>query len=111
METSCFGRSGNDPHAVAISRGIPKWYTGARYMPLAPSWALLNEKREDVFREQYLRQLAHLDPHTVLNDLGPDAILLCWERPGVFCHRRVGAEWLESETGIPVPEVSTAKGE
>ena len=31
----------------------------------------------------------------VAEELGPDAILLCWESFNVRCHRRLVAEWLE----------------
>ncbi len=39
------------------------------------------------------------------SDLGPDAILLCWESPGEDCHRRLIAAWLESHLKIKVPEL------
>lgn len=109
MFTSSYRLSGNDPNAVAISRGVPKGYTGRKYYRLAPrSWAMVKEPREDVFREQFGQQLAELDAHAVMEELGPDAILLCWEAPGTFCHRRLVAEWLERETGIPVPELEVS---
>jgi hypothetical protein len=108
MFTSNFKLSGNNPNAVAISRGVPKGWTGRRYYPLAPkTWALVKETREDIFREQFGRQLTNLDAHAVMEELGPDAILLCWEAPGEFCHRRLVAKWLERETGIAVPELGT----
>jgi hypothetical protein len=49
--------------------------------------------------------LAKLDPAKVSADLGPDAILLCWEAPGQECHRRLVAEWLEKNLNIKVPEL------
>ena len=36
---------------------------------------------------------------------GEDASLLCYEKPGDFCHRRIVAEWLEKGTGVVVPEL------
>jgi len=42
--------------------------------------------------------------------LGEDAILLCWENSGVFCHRRLVAEWFEEELGVSVPEVGVGSG-
>jgi hypothetical protein len=30
--------------------------------------------------------------------------MLCWEKPGEGCHRRICAEWLETALGIVVPE-------
>jgi len=43
MFTSYFGNVKNlkGQKLVAISQGIPKWYIGPRYMPLAPSWGLI----------------------------------------------------------------------
>lgn len=36
---------------------------------------------------------------------GPDVVLLCYEKPGQFCHRRLVAEWFEQELGLVVPEL------
>ena len=55
--------------------------------------------------EEYKRVvLSNLDPAKVYADLS-DAILLCWERPGEDCHRRLVAEWIESSLGVKVPEM------
>jgi hypothetical protein len=55
----------------------------------------------------------------LLDGLDPDAIvrkirlladgyeaaaLLCFEKPGSFCHRALAAQWIEAETGVPVVE-------
>ncbi|MDP9438845.1 MAG: hypothetical protein M3P49_08885 [Actinomycetota bacterium] len=32
-------------------------------------------------------------------------VLLCWEPPGTYCHRRTLAESLRAKTGIAVPEL------
>ena len=40
----------------------------------------------------------------VFLDLGENAILLCHEPPGQFCHRRLVAAWLEKFLNIVVPE-------
>ena len=41
----------------------------------------------------------------VFEDLGEDAILLCWEAPGKFCRGRLVAAWLEEKLGVQVPEL------
>ncbi|MDF0593744.1 DUF488 family protein [Methanotrichaceae archaeon M04Ac] len=111
MQTSNFSRSGADPRAVAISRAQPKGWTGRVYEPLAPSWRLLAEALsgeidEDEYIQRYRAEvLSKLDPREVYADLGEDAVLLCWEMAGAFCHRRLVAEWLEEELGVSVPEV------
>ncbi len=111
MQTSNFARSGSHPRAVAISRTQPRGWTGRVYEPLAPSWRLLAAAKSGAIDEdEYIRRyraeiLSKLDPAGVYADLGEDAVLLCWERSGAFCHRRLVAEWLEEELGVLVPEV------
>jgi len=57
-----------------------------------------------LYRAQVLDKL---DPHKIIRDLGGDNFLmLCWEDPGVFCHRRVVAVWMEKATGIKVEELN-----
>ena len=112
MRTSYFAnrRAAADPNAVAISRGVPRWFKGRVYDPLRPSWELVNEAKSGaITSEQYERLyragvLAKLDPATVRRELGDDAILLCWERPDAPCHRRIVARWLEEGLGTQVPE-------
>ena len=107
MFTSYFGnvkKSLQGQNVVAISQGIPEWYAGKRYMPLAPSWALIRLTDEAQYCEGYAQVLAKLDAKKVYEFLGEDAILLCWEKPGIFCHRRLVADWFEQQLGIIVPE-------
>lgn len=111
-QTSNYARAGSLPNAVATSQGIPKWFRGRVYKRLAPSWALVHVKDREEYTRRYRREvLAKLDPWQVYQDLGPDAILLCWEAPGEFCHRRLVAEWLEEHLGIQVPEMTGAPHE
>jgi hypothetical protein len=105
ITTSNFARSAKDPNAVAISQGVPRWYKGRRYMPLAPPRWLLKAKDAELFNQEYRKQLEALDAKQVAEDLGPDPILLCWESFNVRCHRRLVAEWLEMKLGIVVPEL------
>jgi uncharacterized protein (DUF488 family) len=60
-----------------------------------------------MFTRLYKTQvLDKLDARQVLQDLGDDdVVLLCWEPPGGFCHRRVVAAWLKKELGLEVPEL------
>ena len=106
MRTSNFKISGNNPNAVAISRGIPVWYKGKRLIELAPSRALMSVKDDQEYNRRYQSEvLAGLDSLEILAELDENAILLCWENPGEPCHRRLVAEWLEREWGIEVPEL------
>jgi hypothetical protein len=42
------------------------------------------------------------------DEQGKVPVLLCYEalkKPGEFCHRRIFAEWYESQTGLVIPEL------
>jgi len=99
-----------DVEPVAISRGIPTWYRGRREQCLAPSWAMLKMPPAE-YDAHFAQILAGLDPRAVLDRLGDQAVLLCWERPNVRCHRRAVAEWFERELGVIVPEFGFARAE
>jgi hypothetical protein len=104
--TSNFKTAGHLPQAVAISRGLPRGWQGRAYRPLAPSWALVKVTDQVQFTRLYKAQvLDSLDARQVLRELGDDNfIMLCWEPPGEFCHRRVVAAWLQKELGLEAPE-------
>jgi len=111
ITTSNFARSAKQPDAVAISQGVPRWYKGRRYMPLAPPRSLLKAKDPELLDRKYRKQLEALDAKQVAGALGPDAILLCWETLNVRCHRRLVAGWLEKRLGIIVPELDHERSE
>jgi hypothetical protein len=111
ITTSNFAKSGKHPDAVAISQGVPRFYKVRRYLPLAPPRWLLNGKDPELFDREYRKQLDGLDPKQVAEELGPDAILLCWEAFNVRCHRRLVAEWLEEKLGIILPELGHERSE
>jgi hypothetical protein len=100
ITTSNFGKSAKHPDAVAISQGVPRFYKGRRYMSLAPPRWLLKAKDPELFDREYRKQLEALDAKQVAEELGPDAILLCWESFNVRCHRRLVASW--SQRGAPI---------
>ncbi len=111
MKTSYFAKSAKDPHAISIALKPPWWFKGRKYPALAPPLDLLQAYKAGTigqarYAEIYQAQILDwLDPHQVFLDLGEDAILLCWEAVGKFCHRRLAAAWLESALGIGIPEV------
>jgi hypothetical protein len=114
--TSYFAKSAQHPGAVAIARFPPKWYTGARYLPLAPKPEMLQIQDRDEYRRRYREEiLAILDPDAVLRDLnvngsGHDIVLLCFEKDRAHCHRGLVAEWFFETKGIRVPEISDDPG-
>ena len=80
-------------------------------MPLAPPRWLLKAKDPELFDREYRKQLDSLDAKQVAEELGSNAILLCWELFNVRCHRRLVAEWLEEKLGIVVPELDHERAE
>ncbi len=79
-----------------------------RYKKLAPTREMI-ELAHAGNTDEYVRRyraeiLSKLDPLEVYDELD-GAILLCWEKAGSFCHRRLVAEWLEEATGKKVPEL------
>jgi len=103
MQTSNYALCGRNQNAVGISQGIPKWFTGRIYKKLAPSWNMI--KLPDAqYTVAYNEILSKLDAQQVYEELGESAILLCYEKPGDFCHRQLVAEWFKTELGILVPE-------
>jgi hypothetical protein len=104
--TSNFKIAGHLPQAVAISRGIPRGWSGRRYLSLAPPRNLVQMADPERFIRLYRAEiLDRLDARKVLHYLGgDDFVLLCWEPPGEFCHRQVVAAWLKKELGLEVPE-------
>ena len=111
LKTSCFLKSAKDPGAVSIARFPPKWYTGARYLPLAPSQELLKIREWDEYRRRYYEEvLAHPGADEVLRDLeklcaAHDIVLLCFEKDRAHCHRGLVAAWFHEKKGIEVPEL------
>ena len=106
MNTSNFARNGRHPNAVAISSTHPKWFEGRHYRPLAPPWKLVDAYKSgkimaETYTDSYWESvLCKLDAQEVFDELGNDAILLCYEKPGEFCHRRIVARWFEIELGV-----------
>ena len=97
MNTSYFAKSGKHPKAVCITAKRPRFYKGRIYPKLGPKlWFLKKYKKdgdENFYTKQYHKEvLDKLDPKKVYKELGEDAILICWEGSGKFCHRHIVAE-------------------
>jgi hypothetical protein len=84
---------------ISISLYAPKWYQGDQLLILAPSKKLLNDwKRgmsEDNYTERFRNELMLISKWSLvrnwLDNLNPtiDLTLLCYEKPGEFCHRNL----------------------
>jgi hypothetical protein len=115
MKTSYFAKyKGKD--AVSIALSTPSWYPQCRRYPvLMPTWEMLNKYKRDGDKEAYtlayMEILSKLDPKKVYEDLGEDAVLLCWEKSSDFCHRHIVASWLEAKLGIKIYEYGEESNE
>jgi len=110
IQTSNYRKSGKEKNAIAISRGVPEFFSGETYEKLFPTWdmvkntkGLTDEEWEKEYRE---RILSKLDPVQTAKELD-GKILLCWEGEGKACHRHYVAKWLK-EIGVDVSEVEVA---
>lgn len=111
MKTSYFAKY-KGPNSVSIARGTPAWYNGAIEPRLFPTWELINGIKKNIISEQVYEEkyrdiiLDKLDPKEIYEQYA-DFVLLCWERIGEFCHRRIVASWIEEAIGIEIEEYGT----
>jgi hypothetical protein len=102
---------------VVISLQTPKWMDLAKDWPvdhhLTPRWSYFSVPDEQ-FDEAYLAQLNRFGPEKIRAGLWHIAgetgqtrlVLLCHEAKRAECHRAMTAEWLETEFGHEVPELT-----
>lgn len=116
---------------IAICGKSPEWFGGAEYKKLAPKYSFFSEWKKTKDNDYYIKcfndqVLKTLKPDKVVNELytllDEDAkyflnicncppwnnpnlhiALLCYEKPGDFCHRNLVAEWL-NKNGYEVKE-------
>lgn len=115
IHTSYFSKYKGD-NGVCIALGAA-WYKGPRAPELAPypkliqwyKWAcsqintlenkdyaaIKRKEIEETYKKEYLRQLSLLNPEEIYNKYN-GKVLLCFEKPGDFCHRHILAEWLRN---------------
>lgn len=101
-----YEKAGYFPISIAISA---KYFSGEKYRKLNPRRNFMMDEPEN-YIPKYNQILDNLDPKKVIDDLrdisgGQDIVLLCHEKAGDFCHRRLVAKWLEKHCGIEVPEL------
>jgi len=104
IQTSYFAKY-KKSDGISIARGTPKWFHGDQFPDLFPSWKLIkgNFSKKEYTRIYYEEVLSKLRPSGIAALLDGKT-LLCWEKSGDFCHRRIVAEWLYNELGIIVKE-------
>lgn len=84
---------------ISIARFAPRNFQGRQYLKLAPSAQILNDYKNGVINEEqytqlFLTYLNTLDKEAILNELGDNCILCCYEKSTTFCHRHIVANWL-----------------
>lgn len=81
-------RNFGDLTPISISRFPPKGFKGEQRLDLAPSSSLLKRYKEGlVSEEEYaIEYLASLPEEINIPD---NTVLLCYEKKGDFCHRRL----------------------
>jgi uncharacterized protein (DUF488 family) len=110
MNTSYFAKSAKNSNSVSIAAKAPDWYNGREYKKLVPKYWFLNKFKEDGDEKFYIKQyqkevLSILDARQVYDELGENAVLLCWEKSGKFCHRHLVSNWFKEKLGIEVKEL------
>lgn len=105
---------------VSIAGKAPDFYTGIEYKKVAPRWAFFNEwkngshKGDNKYYVEHFNEevLSKHTPEEVLNEImglagvsSDKIILLCYEKPGDFCHRHLVARWLSCIVDIDEFEV------
>ncbi len=92
---------------IAICSKAPDSWKGLQYKRLAPKWEFFKIWKETHDNDFYIREFTSkvtgkLNACSVMRELismvpsGYDIALVCYEKPGDFCHRHLVAEWLTS---------------
>lgn len=104
-----YASKGFTPVGIALYK--PKWFAGETYGPLCPTPVIFQIEDKGVYERAYYEHLLELDADTVVAELmeisgGKPLVLMCYERPGDFCHRQIVRDWLQS-CGHDVEEFRT----
>lgn len=96
----------------AVSRTCPPDFPGTRLLDFAPSAGLLGMYRNlptfgwRKFIHGYMTECLNKKSLSELLDVICDeAILICWEKSGTFCHRHIIADWIMEQCDISVTEL------
>lgn len=98
---------------ISICGKAPDWYKGLQYKKLAPKYDFFMEWKRTHDNDYYIKcfgeqVLDKLNVTTVVRELSDlakseDFALICYEKPGDFCHRHLVADWLKTN-GISCEE-------
>jgi len=99
---------------ISIAGKAPDWYDGLEYKKLAPKWSFFKEWKDGSHkgdnnyytRQFYLQVLKETTVEYVKADLFglsdgylDKVVLVCYEKPGDFCHRHLVADWINKYEG------------
>lgn len=116
MFTGYFGKMKSYPKDkgykfISIAR-FNKFWNGEEFKKLAPPAEIIKIEDEKIYTKLYYEQVLNkLNPKQVYDELGDNAVLLCYEKwenikeGKTFCHRRIVAKWLEETIGVKVEEL------
>ena len=97
---------------IGISGTVPDWFKEERLLILAPTWSLVRDYKageitEAQYRKEFIALLKrrNINFKHVVKELKNNSVLLCYEKAGEFCHRRIVAQLIEQKTGIIVKEL------
>lgn len=99
---------------ISISRKEPTWYVAKNKLPelAPPEWVFVHKGNPTLYTRLYKEHLQRVSIESVLTKIGDmlifeqqtEATLLCWEKPGDFCHRHLVAQWF-ADAGYDIEEV------
>lgn len=128
--TSYFAMSNKIPKdlcQISICLNTPTWFNGKEYDKLAPKWEFFKPwkyetyGKEDLYHnnDYYISEYESLVTgdlyiEEVIRDLkrlssGKDVVLMCYEKPGDFCHRFLAAKWIEEQLWLEYDKDVTVK--
>ncbi len=95
---------------VSIALFSPKWYEGYRFHFLAPTrYMVLGDCEREEYVSLYRQILDKYGAEKIVQAVnkvsyGKDVALLCYEKPGEFCHRHLLADYLNEKLNLGVTE-------
>jgi len=96
---------------ISISQFPPKYYQGLEWKTVAPSaWLLQKFKNHEIdhieYEAIYISELESKKDKILAelrNYAEGDFVLLCYEKPGSFCHRHLFARWISELLQLDEP--------
>lgn len=98
---------------IGIAKWKPRFYEGVNMLSVAPTRYMLSDECEhDEYIELYNEILCKRGANSIMNEIcsiakGRNVALLCYEKPGDFCHRHLLADFLNKELGLNIREFAS----